>query len=61
MDLPTGKRIDETRPAILAAAIVPIGTAPIYQAIERVKHPEDLTAELLLDVIAHQGTRASTT
>jgi phosphomethylpyrimidine synthase len=55
MDLSTGKRIDATREAILARASVPIGTVPIYQAVERVKHPEELTAELLLDVIAHQA------
>ena len=55
MDLSTGKRIDETREAILEAATVPIGTVPIYQAIERVKSPEDLTAELLLEVIEHQA------
>ena len=55
MDLSTGKRIDETREAILAAATVPIGTVPIYQALERVKKPEDLTAELLLEVIEHQA------
>jgi phosphomethylpyrimidine synthase len=55
MDLSTGKRIDETREAILAAATVPIGTVPIYEAIERVKSPEDLTAELLLEVIEHQA------
>ncbi|MDQ3646985.1 MAG: phosphomethylpyrimidine synthase ThiC [Actinomycetota bacterium] len=55
MDLSTGKRIDETREAILEAATVPIGTVPIYQAIERVKSPEDLTPELLLEVIEHQA------
>jgi phosphomethylpyrimidine synthase len=55
MDLSTGKRIDDTRLAILAEATVPIGTVPIYQALERVKAPEDLTAELLLDVIDHQA------
>ncbi len=55
MDLSTGKRIDETREAILEAATVPIGTVPIYQAIERVNSPEDLTAELLLEVIEHQA------
>ncbi len=55
MDLSTGKRIDETRVAILAAATVPIGTVPIYQALERVKKPEDLTADLLLEVIEHQA------
>ncbi len=55
MDLSTGKRIDETRAAILAAASVPIGTVPIYEAIERVKQPEDLTGDLLLEVIEHQA------
>jgi phosphomethylpyrimidine synthase len=55
MDLSTGKRIDATREAILEASTVPIGTVPIYQAIERVKRPEDLTTELLLDVIEHQA------
>jgi phosphomethylpyrimidine synthase len=34
---------------------VPIGTVPIYEALERVKHPEDLTAELLLEVIDEQA------
>ncbi|MDP9385910.1 MAG: phosphomethylpyrimidine synthase ThiC [Actinomycetota bacterium] len=55
MDLSTGKRIDETRQAILDAATVPIGTVPIYQALENVKRVEDLTAELLLDNIEHQA------
>jgi phosphomethylpyrimidine synthase len=55
MDLSTGKRTDETREAILAAATVPIATVPIYQAIERVKAPEDLTGELLVEVIEHQA------
>ncbi len=55
MDLSTGKRIDETREAILDAATVPIGTVPIYQAIERVKAPEDLTGDGLLEVIEHQA------
>ncbi|MCW2954163.1 MAG: thiC [Conexibacter sp.] len=55
MDLSTGKRIDETREAILASASVPIGTVPIYQAIERVDRPEELTGDLLLEVIEHQA------
>ncbi|MGI8749718.1 MAG: phosphomethylpyrimidine synthase ThiC [Thermoleophilaceae bacterium] len=55
MDLSTGKRIDPTREAILDAATIPIGTVPIYQALERVKGPEDLTGELLLDVIERQA------
>jgi phosphomethylpyrimidine synthase len=55
MDLSTGKRIDETREAIIAAATVPIGTVPIYQALERVKRIEDLSEELLLENIEHQA------
>jgi phosphomethylpyrimidine synthase len=55
MDLSTGKGIDETREAIITAARVPIGTVPIYQALERVARIEDLSAELLLDNIAHQA------
>ncbi len=55
MDLSTGRLIDETRAAILAEATVPIGTVPIYQAVERVRRPEDLTAELLLETIDHQA------
>ncbi|MBN9623234.1 MAG: phosphomethylpyrimidine synthase ThiC [Actinobacteria bacterium] len=55
MDLSTGKRIDATREAIIAAAAVPIGTVPIYQALERVDRIEDLSAAVLLDVIEHQA------
>jgi phosphomethylpyrimidine synthase len=55
MDLSTGRRIDETREAILAAAEVPIGTVPIYQALERVDRIEDLSAEVLLGTIEHQA------
>jgi phosphomethylpyrimidine synthase len=55
MDLSTGKRIDETREAIVAAATVPIGTVPIYQALEKVKRIEDLTAAILLENIEHQA------
>jgi phosphomethylpyrimidine synthase len=55
MDLSTGKRIDETRVAILGQATVPIGTVPVYQALEQVKRIEDLTADGLLAVIEHQA------
>lgn len=55
MDLSTGKRIDETRQAILERATLPVGTVPIYQALERVKAVEDLTADLLLETIEHQA------
>ena len=55
MDLSTGKRIDATREAIIAAATVPIGTVPIYQALENVKAIEDLTGDLLVENIEHQA------
>jgi len=58
MDLSTGGNIPEIRKAIIAASPVPLGTVPIYEAITRVKRVEDLTPELLLQVItehAEQG------
>jgi phosphomethylpyrimidine synthase len=55
MDLSTGGGIDEIREAIIAASPVPIGTVPIYQAVQEVTRVEDLTAELLLDNIEHQA------
>ncbi|MGE4426413.1 MAG: phosphomethylpyrimidine synthase ThiC [Solirubrobacteraceae bacterium] len=55
MDLSTGKRIPQTRRAIIDVATVPIGTVPIYEALERVSRPEDLTIEILLDVIREQA------
>ncbi len=55
MDLSTGKSIDETREAILAASTVPIGTVPIYQAVLRDKELEELTADDLLAEIEHQA------
>ena len=55
MDLSTGKNIDETREAILAASTVPIGTVPIYQAVLRDKELEELTADDLLTEVEHQA------
>jgi phosphomethylpyrimidine synthase len=55
MDLSTGHALDETREAIIKASPVPIGTVPIYQAIQQVKEVTDLTADLLLEVIEHQA------
>ncbi len=55
MDLSTGKRIHEIREAIVRASTVPIGTVPIYQAIENVKDPLDLTWRDFLDVIEEQA------
>ncbi|QDU64501.1 Phosphomethylpyrimidine synthase [Planctomycetes bacterium Pan216] len=55
MDLSTGGNIDAIRAEIIKESTVPIGTVPIYQAIENVKRPEDLTAQMLLDMIEHQA------
>ncbi|MFQ5747359.1 MAG: phosphomethylpyrimidine synthase ThiC [Gemmatimonadota bacterium] len=54
MDLSTGKRIDETREAILAASTVPIGTVPIYQAVAD-REIEEIEADALLAMIEHQA------
>jgi len=55
MDLSTGGDIPGIRSAILRASTVPIGTVPIYEAIARVGDPEELSAELLLDVVEEQA------
>ena len=55
MDLSTGGNIDAIRQAILAASTVPIGTVPMYQAIQKVKKVEDLTEQDLLDIVEHQA------
>ena len=55
MDLSTGKRIEETRGAILDASSVPIGTVPIYEAMDSIKDAEELTIERLLEVIERQA------
>jgi len=55
MDLSTGPRIHETREWILRNAPVPIGTVPIYQALERVNgDPTKLTWEVYRDVVIEQ-------
>ncbi len=57
MDLSTGGDIHEIREAILRHSPVPIGTVPIYEAISRVKRIEDLTAEIMLEVIEEQAAQ----
>ncbi|CAL99857.1 hydroxymethylpyrimidine synthase [Saccharopolyspora erythraea NRRL 2338] len=55
MDLSTGKRIHETREQILRNSPVPIGTVPIYQALEKVNgDPEKLTWEIYRDTVIEQ-------
>jgi len=56
MDLSTGQNIHETREWILRNSPVPIGTVPIYQALEKVKGvAEDLTWEVFRDTLIEQA------
>src|SRR6201981_3234727 len=55
MDLSTGGNIPEIRKAIIEASPVPVGTVPVYEAISRVRRPEDLTFGLMLEVIEEQA------
>lgn len=56
MDLSTGKNIHETREWIIRNSPVPIGTVPIYQALEKVKGiPENLTWEVFRDTLIEQA------
>ena len=56
MDLSTGKHIHETREWIIRNSAVPIGTVPIYQALEKVGGvPEELTWELYRDTLIEQA------
>jgi phosphomethylpyrimidine synthase len=55
MDLSTGRNIHETRQWILRNSAVPIGTVPIYQALEKVGGvPEELTWEIYRDTLVEQ-------
>ena len=56
MDLSTGKNIHETREWIIRNSPVPIGTVPIYQALEKVDgKAEDLTWEMFRDTLIEQA------
>ncbi len=56
MDLSTGDNIHETREWILRNAPMPIGTVPIYQALEKVKgKAEELTWEIMRDTLIEQA------
>ncbi|MBK7495148.1 MAG: phosphomethylpyrimidine synthase ThiC [Candidatus Omnitrophica bacterium] len=58
MDLSTGKNIHETREWILRNSPVPIGTVPIYQALEKVGgKPEELTWEIFRDTLIEQAAQ----
>ncbi len=55
MDLSTGGNINEIREKIIQASPVPIGTVPMYQAIQQVKEVRDLTSDDLIDMIEWQA------
>jgi len=55
MDLSTGGDIPEIRKAIIANSPVPIGTVPIYEALARVRRVEDLSGDIMLEVIEEQA------
>ena len=56
MDLSTGKNIHETREWIVRNSPVPIGTVPIYQALEKVDGvPEELTWDIFRDTLIEQA------
>ncbi len=55
MDLSTGRNIHNIREWIIRNAAVPIGTVPIYQALEKVDRAEDLTWEIYRDTLIEQA------
>ena len=55
MDLSTGGDIPRIRQAIIDASPVPIGTVPIYESLSRVRRLEDLSAQVMLEVIEEQA------
>ncbi|NPA12579.1 MAG: phosphomethylpyrimidine synthase ThiC [Aquificae bacterium] len=55
MDLSTGGNVDEIREAIIQNSPVPVGTVPIYQALQEVRSVENLTEQDILDMIEHQA------
>ena len=55
MDLSTGGNIPAIREAILRKSTVPVGTVPIYEVIQGVKSPTDLTADDMLDIVEMQA------
>ncbi|MGA2329530.1 MAG: phosphomethylpyrimidine synthase ThiC [Bryobacteraceae bacterium] len=57
MDLSTGGDIPGIREAIIRNSPVPVGTVPIYEALARVRRIEDLTAEIMLEVIEEQAAQ----
>ena len=59
MDLSTGGDIDRIRGAIIENSTVPVGTLPIYQAVQQVKNIEDLTPDDFVGMIEHQAKQGT--
>ncbi|HQY62443.1 MAG: phosphomethylpyrimidine synthase ThiC [Myxococcales bacterium] len=55
MDLSTGGDIDGIRRALVAESVVPLGTVPIYQALQNRKTVKELSAADLIDMLEHQA------
>ena len=55
MDLSTGGDIDGIRKTLIAKSPIPLGTVPIYQALQITKSVEKLTAADLIDMLEHQA------
>src|SRR6202051_4249808 len=55
MDLSTGGDIPPIRKAIINESPIPVGTVPIYEALNRVRRVEDLNINVMLDVIEEQA------
>ncbi|WIV65972.1 phosphomethylpyrimidine synthase ThiC [Natrialbaceae archaeon AArc-T1-2] len=55
MDLGTGSDLDRIRETHVEHSPVPIGTVPLYEAVKRAGSPEELTIDLLLEVIEKQA------
>jgi phosphomethylpyrimidine synthase len=59
MDLSTGGDIDTIRQAIIDNSAVPVGTVPVYQAVQQVKAIEDLTPDDFVAMIEHQAKQGT--
>ncbi len=55
MDLSTGGDLASIRKAIISSSPAPVGTVPIYEAVARVRRVEDITPQLMLEVIEEQA------
>ncbi|MFN8178371.1 MAG: phosphomethylpyrimidine synthase ThiC [bacterium] len=55
MDLSTGGGIDEIREAVIRHSPIPVGTVPVYEAVQAVRKAQDLTADGLVATIRHQA------